>query len=102
MLKWEIDKCGFFSDTRPREMTLADVAAIKVKATRHHNEIKRMNALKSKAKGRKASDTVRQVDLNRFMLEEETSKGQCCLSLGRHTYIHVSCHSPTLSSSGNP
>ena len=46
---------------RPREITLADVAAIKVKATRHHNEIKRMNALKSKAKGRKASDTVRKV-----------------------------------------
>lgn len=41
-------------------MTLADVAAIKVKATRHHNEIKRMNALKSKAKNRKTSDTVRE------------------------------------------
>ena len=40
-------------------MTLADVAAIKVKATKHHNEIKRMNALKSKAKSRKASDEVR-------------------------------------------
>ena len=40
-------------------MTLADVAAIKVKATKHHNEIKRMNALKSKAKSKKASDKVR-------------------------------------------
>ena len=39
---------------------MADVAAIKVKATRHHNEIKRMNALKSKAKNRKTSDTVRE------------------------------------------
>ena len=40
-------------------MTLADVAAIKVKATKHHNEIKRMNALKSKAKSKKESGKVR-------------------------------------------
>ena len=46
------------SDLRPRKMTLAAVAAIKVRATKHHDEIKRMNALKSKAKSRKASNGV--------------------------------------------
>ena len=51
-------------------MTLADVAAIKVKATKHHNEIKRMNALKSKVKSKKASDKVRRTwdsSLHRFI-----------------------------------
>ena len=56
---------------------MADVAAIKVKATKHHNEIKRMNALKSKAKSKRESGKVRRTwdsSLHQFIRRCTTKK----------------------------